>query len=113
MVESALIGEFSEHVAGGEWLRVNEHVAEQIVGRLEELVQKCKENGIGYLTPTDLSFSLNVSLRQVYRWIDAGELSTNKVDGNHKITEGALAEKVGEELAAEVFRRAAESREDE
>jgi excisionase family DNA binding protein len=65
------------------------------------------------VSPREVAEALDMSRRQVYRWIRGGDLPSNKVDGNHKITEGALAEKVGEELAAEVFRRAAESREDE
>lgn len=65
------------------------------------------------ISPREVAQNLDMSRRQVYRWIEAGELPTNKIDGFHKITEGQLAEKVGEELAAEVFRRAAESRTDE
>jgi excisionase family DNA binding protein len=65
------------------------------------------------VSPREVAEALDMSRRQVYRWIRGGDLRSNKVDGNHKITEGALAEKVGEELAVEVFRRAAESREDE
>jgi predicted site-specific integrase-resolvase len=65
------------------------------------------------ISPREVSEGLSMSRRQVYRWIESGDLPTNKVDGFHKITEGQLAEKVGEDLAAEVFKRAAESREDE
>ena len=65
------------------------------------------------VSPREIAEALDMSRRQVYRWIRGGELRSNKLDGNHKITEGALTEKVGEELAGEVFRRAAESREDD
>lgn len=64
------------------------------------------------ISPREVAESLDMSRRQVYRWIEGEELPTNKIDGHHKITEGQLAEKVGEELAEEVFRRVAESRTD-
>lgn len=64
------------------------------------------------ISPREVAENLDMSRRQVYRWIEGDELPTNKIDGFHKITESQLAEKVGEELAAEVFRRAAESRTD-
>jgi predicted site-specific integrase-resolvase len=65
------------------------------------------------ISPREVAESLDMSRRQVYRWISGGELPTNQIDGFHKITESHLAEKVGEEMAAEVFRRAAENRTDE
>lgn len=65
------------------------------------------------ISPREVAEGISMSRRQVYRWIESGELPTTKVDGFHKITEAQLAEKVGEDLAAEVFKRAAESRKDE
>lgn len=65
------------------------------------------------VSPREVAEALDMSRRQVYRWIRGGDVPSSKVDGKHKITESALAEKVGEELAAEVFRRSAEAREDE
>jgi len=64
------------------------------------------------ISPRDVAEGLSMSRRQVYRWIDNGELPTNQIDGYHKITEGQLAEKVGEDLAAETFRRASQNREE-
>ena len=64
------------------------------------------------ISPREVAEALDMSRRQVYRWIHEDELQTQKLEGRHKITEAALREKVGEELAAEVFRRAAEARED-
>jgi len=65
------------------------------------------------ISPREVAEGLSMSRRQVYRWIESDDLPTNQIGGFHKITEGQLAEKVGEDLAAEVFRRVAESREDE
>lgn len=64
------------------------------------------------ISPREVAEGLSMSRRQVYRWIDNGELPTNQIDGYHKITEGQLAQKVGEDLAAETFRRIAETREE-
>lgn len=65
------------------------------------------------ISPREVAENLDMSRRQVYRWIEAEELPTNKIDGFHKITEAQLAEKVGDDLAEEVFRRAAENRTEE
>jgi excisionase family DNA binding protein len=64
------------------------------------------------ISPKEVAEGLSMSRRQVYRWIDNEELPTNQIDGYHKITEGQLAEKVGEEMAEEVFRRAAEAKDE-
>ncbi|MCS3629288.1 helix-turn-helix domain-containing protein [Salinibacter ruber] len=64
------------------------------------------------ISPKEVAEGLSMSRRQVYRWIDNEELPTNQIDGYHKITEGQLAEKVGEEMAGEVFRRVAEAKDE-
>jgi len=61
------------------------------------------------ISPKEVAEGLSMSRRQVYRWIDNEELPTNQIDGYHKITEGQLAEKIGKEMAEEVFRRVAEA----
>lgn len=63
------------------------------------------------LSPQEVADALDMSRRQVYRWLRSGELPHQKIDGNYKITEDQLVEKVGDQLATEVFRRAGESRE--
>ena len=62
------------------------------------------------LSPQEVAELIGMSRRQVYRWIKREELPTRQIDGQHRITESMLAEKVGEELAQEVFRRAGEER---
>lgn len=64
------------------------------------------------ISPKEVAEGLSMSRRQVYRWIDNEELPTNQIDGYHKITEGQLAEKVGEKMAGEVFRRVAEAKDE-
>jgi len=48
-----------------------------------------------------------MSRRTIYRWISDGDLETTqpsgKVKSRHRIFERQLAEKIGEEDAAEVF----------
>jgi phosphoribosyl-ATP pyrophosphohydrolase len=44
-----------------------------------------------------------MSRRQVYRWIQNGDLPSTKIDGSRRISEKHLAKKVGEETAETVF----------
>ena len=55
------------------------------------------------LSPRDVADALDMSRRQIYRWIDQGKLPTSKVGRQHRITEEQLAEAVGEDLAEAVF----------
>ena len=64
------------------------------------------------LSPREIAEALSMSRRQIYRWMSENELSSTKIDGRHKITESQLAGKVGGEMAAEVFDRAAEARQE-
>jgi excisionase family DNA binding protein len=55
------------------------------------------------LTPKQVAEALNMSRRQVYRWIQKDEIETTKIDGTHRIFERQLAEKIGKQEAADVF----------
>jgi excisionase family DNA binding protein len=55
------------------------------------------------LTPKQVATALNMSRRQVYRWIERGDIETTKIDGTHRIFERQLAAKIGEDEAADVF----------
>jgi excisionase family DNA binding protein len=55
------------------------------------------------LTPKQVAAALNMSRRQIYRWIEKGEIETTKIDKNHRIFERQLAGKIGEQAAADVF----------
>lgn len=55
------------------------------------------------LTPKQVAKALNMSRRQVYRWIERGDIQTTKIDGTHRIFESQLAGKIGENEAAAVF----------
>ena len=59
------------------------------------------------LSPKQVGDVLGMSRRTIYRWISDGELETlqptGKPKSRHRIFERHLAEKIGEEEAAEVF----------
>lgn len=59
------------------------------------------------LSPKKVADALGMSRRTIYRWINDGELSTTQPSGKaksrHRIFERQLAEKIGEDEAAEVF----------
>jgi excisionase family DNA binding protein len=66
-----------------------------------------------FIAPADVADALDMSRRQVYRWIKAGKLPTVQAGRAHKISEAQLAEAVGEDAAAVVFDAAAEARAEE
>lgn len=59
------------------------------------------------LSPKEVANALGMSRRTIYRWINDGDLQTTQPSGKeksrHRIFERQLAEKIGEEEAAEVF----------
>ena len=59
------------------------------------------------LTPKQVAAALNMSRRQVYRWIERGDIESTKIDGTHRIFERQLASKIGGEAASDVFNAAA------
>lgn len=61
-----------------------------------------------YLSPSQIADALSMSRRQVYRWMEKGELDSVKIDSARRISEKHLAEKVGEEVARDVFESHAE-----
>lgn len=63
------------------------------------------------ISPREMAEALGMSKRQMYRWIYDDEVEAEKIDGQWKVTEKALAEKVGADLAETVFDRVAGSRE--
>jgi len=63
------------------------------------------------LTPKQVAAALNMSRRQVYRWIERGDIESTKIDGTHRIFERQLASKIGEEAASDVFNAAANDNE--
>lgn len=82
-------------------------------GRSPGPARPANASGAVVLSISDIAYGLRCPRNVIYSWVRAGDLGTHKFGAHHKITESALAEKVGEELAAEVFRRSAEAREDE
>ena len=56
-----------------------------------------------YLSPSQIADALSMSRRQVYRWMEKGELDSVKIDNARRISEKHLAQKVGEEVARDVF----------
>lgn len=56
-----------------------------------------------YLNPSQIADALSMSRRQVYRWMEKGELDSVKIDNARRISEKHLAQKVGEEVARDVF----------
>ena len=56
-----------------------------------------------YLNPSQIADALSMSRRQVYRWMEKGELDSVKIDNARRISEKHLAQKVGEEVAHDVF----------
>ena len=56
------------------------------------------------LSPKQVADALQMSRRQVYRWIKAGSLKSTKIDDTHRIFEHQLAEKIGDAEARAVFR---------
>ncbi|WP_103019377.1 helix-turn-helix domain-containing protein [Salinibacter altiplanensis] len=59
------------------------------------------------LSPQEVADALGMSRRTIYRWINDRDLDTTQPSGKaksrHRIFERQLAEKIGEEDAAEVF----------
>jgi len=56
-----------------------------------------------YLSPSEIANALSMSRRQVYRWMEKGELDSVKIDNSRRISEKHLAEKLGEGVARDVF----------
>lgn len=56
-----------------------------------------------YLSPSQIADALSMSRRQVYRWMEKGELDSVKIDNARRISEKHLAEKLGDEVARDVF----------
>lgn len=56
-----------------------------------------------FLSPRQIAEALSMSRRQVYRWIQNGDLPSTKIDGSRRISEKHLAKKVGKETAETVF----------
>ena len=63
------------------------------------------------LTPKQVAAALNMSRRQVYRWIERGDIETTRIDGTHRIFERQLASKIGDEAAGDVFDAVAQGEE--
>jgi excisionase family DNA binding protein len=55
------------------------------------------------ITPKQVAAALNMSRRQVYRWIEKDEIQTTKIGGVHRIFQWQLANRIGEQEAADVF----------
>ena len=64
-----------------------------------------------YLSPRQIAEGLSMSRRQVYRWINKGELDSVKIGGSRRVSEEQLARKVGKEPARLVFDAVAKAEE--
>lgn len=63
--------------------------------------------------PKEVADALGVTRRTVYRWIEDDTLPTTQTGekGRHRIFERQLAEKIGEQAAADVFDSVADNQE--